>query len=45
MIWLITIEEKVFSSLVMDNISTAMMSVLFPDLANKSDDLEKVKLT
>ena len=36
---------KSFSSLVMDNISTAMMSVLFPDLANKSDDLEKVKLT
>ena len=35
---------KSFSSLVMDNISTAMMSVLFPDLANKSDDLEKVKL-
>lgn len=36
---------KSFSSLIMDNISTAMMSVLFPDMANKSDDLTRVKDT
>ena len=34
---------KSFSSLIMDNISTAMMSVLFPDLSNKVDDIQQLK--
>lgn len=36
---------KSFSSLIMDNISTAMMSVLFPDLSNKVDDIRQFKNT
>lgn len=36
---------KSFSSLIMDNISTAMMSVLFPDLSNKVDDIQQLKNT
>ena len=36
---------KSFSSLIMDNISTAMMSVLFPELSNKVDDIRQLKNT
>lgn len=36
---------KSFSSLIMDNIGTAMMSVLFPDLSNKVDDIRQLKNT
>lgn len=36
---------KSFSSLIMDNKSTAMMSVLFPDLSNKVDDIQQLKKT